>query len=212
MSDFDWHLQPSDKFSFENQFGRLTNDSEISLNQMSQILENSRLRDDEILYIWNLINIYNAPTINKIQFVYFMHLISSKRRGRGLPSGLPLNIKQEFLKSDERDNTFTRPVDHSRSLGDSLTIGELETELKRLNKEIDSISKEKAQNSTLDLQELNLLKDYKKTQLLKLNQDLHSLKSEFETLSEDDNDALMGLIGKLEAEKDDLEKYLVKLA
>jgi hypothetical protein len=207
MSNFEWHLQPSDKFSFENQFSRLTNDSEISLKQMSQILENSRLRDDEILYIWNLINIYNSPLISKIQFVYFMHILTSKRRGRCLPSGLPLDIKQEFLKSEEKDIMFNRPVDHSRSLGDSLTVEELETELKRLDNEIESISK-KVTNSTIDLQELHSLKEYKETQLKKLRQDLLNIKSEFERITDDNCDVLVGLIGKLQAEKDDLENHL----
>lgn len=211
MADFDWHIQPSDKFAFENQFSRLTTESEISLKQMSQILENSRLRDDEIVFAWNLINIYNSSGINKTQFIYFMHILSSKRRGRGLPTGLPLNIKQEFLNSETKDNMFTRPVDHSRSLGDSLTIEELEMELKRLNKEIDSISKEQIRDPVMDLQELNLLKDYKKKQLLKIDQDLENIKSEFEGMSNDNNDALMGLLGKLQAEKDDLEKYLLTL-
>jgi hypothetical protein len=209
MSDFDWHLRPSDKFSFENQFDRLTNGSEITIQQMSQILENSRLRDDEILYIWNLINIYNSPSINKIQFVYFMHVLGSKRRGKSLPTGLPLEIKQEFLKS-EKDVVFNRPIDHSRSLGESLTIEELESELKRLDKEIDSISKDKVSNSTVDLQELLLLKEYKKNQLMKLSLDLINVKSEFARMSDDNTDALMELIGRLQTEKDDLDKYLEK--
>ncbi len=174
---------------------------------MSQILENSRLRDDEILYIWNLINIYNSPLISKIQFVYFMHILTSKRRGRCLPSGLPLDIKQEFLKSEEKDIMFNRPVDHSRSLGDSLTVEELETELKRLDNEIESISK-KVTNSTIDLQELHSLKEYKETQLKKLRQDLLNIKSEFERITDDNCDVLVGLIGKLQAEKDDLENHL----
>jgi hypothetical protein len=138
-----------------------------------------------------------------------MHLLGSKRRGRGLPSGLPLEIKQEFLQS-EKDVIFSRPIDHSRSLGESLTIQELELEIKRLDKEIDSISKDKVTNSTVDLQDLLSLKEYKKNQLMKLSLDLVNVKSEFSKMSDDNSDALMGLIGRLQTENDDLQKYLEK--
>ena len=178
---------------------------------MQQTIENSRLRDDEILYIWNLINIYNSSSINKIQFVYFMHIVNCKRRGRALPDGLPLKIKEEFLSTEKTEKAFARPVDHSRSLGESLTLEELEKELQRLNSEISSFSGSKIKDKSLDLQELNLLLQYKKDQISKLDQELENVKKEFEKIQENNNDDLMGLIGKLQAEKDDLDKYLEKI-
>lgn len=75
---------------------------------MDPVLVSCRLSDEEILTIWyledarlrrrNLVNIRGVTSINKDQFVHFMHVMMAKRRGRSLPSGVPLEIKEEFLK------------------------------------------------------------------------------------------------------------------
>jgi hypothetical protein len=65
---------------------------------MDSFLSTSRLSNNEIVAIWNLINIKSASSINLEQFIYFMHIVMSRRRGRPIPIGLPLDIKEEFLK------------------------------------------------------------------------------------------------------------------
>jgi hypothetical protein len=55
-----------------------------------------------------LVNIRGSTAINQLQFIYFMHLMMSRRRGRTLPVGIPLEIKEEFLKSVNRLAFFGR--------------------------------------------------------------------------------------------------------
>lgn len=43
-------------------------------------------------------DIKGAQRLNREQFIYMMHVLMSRRKGRPLPIGIPLNIKELFLK------------------------------------------------------------------------------------------------------------------
>jgi Actin cytoskeleton-regulatory complex protein END3 len=48
--------------------------------------------------IWHLVDIRFEQAINQTQFVYLMHVVNQRRRGTPIPTGLPLSVKEEFMK------------------------------------------------------------------------------------------------------------------
>ena len=71
------------------------------VNQVDALFNLSRLTEHEFLHIWNIIDIRIQKQLNKEQFIYFLHILNSRRRGRAIPTGVPLHIKERFL-SDVR--------------------------------------------------------------------------------------------------------------
>ena len=139
-----------------------------------------------------------------------MHLLNSKRRGRNLPIGLPLHIKEEFMQSTTESKAFVRPVDNSRAVGTYLTNDELELESKRLDREIELLSNSNQINFTVDLDELNQLKNYKKDQVSQLRLELEQEKKAFENCQPGNNQEISELLAKLLKEKEELEQSLKK--
>ena len=92
-------MPPADKFKYESDFHSFTSDTFITLSQLDTIFHQSRLSQTEFLQIWQLIDIKLENSLDITQFVYFMHCVNQRRRGFEVPSGLPLNIKEDFITS-----------------------------------------------------------------------------------------------------------------
>ena len=66
------------------------------VDDLDPIFHASRLSTIDFIQMWQLIDIKHG-SINKQQFIYLMHILASRKRGL-VPTGLPLDIKQQFLK------------------------------------------------------------------------------------------------------------------
>ncbi|KAI9325825.1 hypothetical protein DFJ73DRAFT_193211 [Zopfochytrium polystomum] len=121
---FDWHVTPSDRFTFESQFARLGKD-DLALADLEPLYQQSRLSQEEFVQIWALVSL-SAPTINEEQYIYFRHVLESRRRGRTLPVGVPLDVKERFLKSKTGSTIFVRTtVNHRDPAGGNLQAKDL---------------------------------------------------------------------------------------
>jgi hypothetical protein len=101
---YDWYLSPADRFQYETDFQKFTKDDHVTLKQLDPLFQQSRISTNEFIQIWQLIDIKYEHQINQIQFIYFMHVLVSKRRGFQIPFSLPLSIKEEFLKNEKRES------------------------------------------------------------------------------------------------------------
>ncbi|KAJ3045504.1 hypothetical protein HDV00_009158 [Rhizophlyctis rosea] len=177
-----------------------------------------------------VVNIRFAEAINKEQFVYFMHILNTRRKGKSLPIGIPLNIKEEFLKEPTK-TTASRPFTRStsgniRDLGASATkdAKELQQELEALAVELRTAQKEKelAEERAGELQtameEIQGLADYKRRQLAALRDEVAQLRDKLRTLGDaapkvgtfGGEDGPAELLGKLKAERQLLESRRVE--
>jgi hypothetical protein len=168
---FDWYMPPADKFQYETDFQKYTNTEYVSLQQLDPLFQNSRISTAEFLQIWQLIDIKFEQRLSKVQFVHFMHVLVSKRRGWDVPISLPLTIKEEFLRftpKEARQSVYVRPHENVNDVGKSFgkSIPELEDELRLLQEKVDFSSKdqETLSNRLHDLlqseSELSGLRDY----------------------------------------------------
>ncbi|RKO98057.1 hypothetical protein CXG81DRAFT_16698 [Caulochytrium protostelioides] len=96
--EMDWYISPSDQFSYETQFSKLAKDEDtVAMDQMEPIFRTAHLPPAEFLQIWSLVDVTQRSVLSQTQFVYLMHLVNSRRRGRNLPDGTPLNITEKLL-------------------------------------------------------------------------------------------------------------------
>ena len=103
----DWYLPPKDKFEYETKFSQITNSEIATLQDLDPIFKQSMLPTDQFLLIFQLVNIRQDNELNKNQFIYLMHILNQRRRGSEIPTGIPLNIKQDFLATE---TTKVKPV------------------------------------------------------------------------------------------------------
>ncbi|KAI9014753.1 hypothetical protein BC832DRAFT_589250 [Gaertneriomyces semiglobifer] len=175
-TDFDWYVSPADRFSAETQFEKLGgfDADEITLPQLEPLFRVSHLSVEEFSQIWSLVDIRMEEKINKEQFVHFMHILNTRRKGRPLPIGIPLEVKEAFLKQPTSiSRVFTRQKENTRDIGASAhkSAAELETELEQLARDVGAAEKEKTladarlKEVTQAREEFRGLADYKKRQL-----------------------------------------------
>ncbi|KAH6572971.1 hypothetical protein BASA50_009109 [Batrachochytrium salamandrivorans] len=222
-SNFDWYISPADRFSYETQFAKYSSGdddyTEITLPQLDPIFHQSRLPTEDFLQIWQLVDIKYQQSLNKCQFIYFMHILSSRRRGRPLPVGLSLHIKEEFLK--EVSNRMVNVRDVGASVGKD--ANELEMELAQL--ELDASAAHKEYSLAADrLKELGAAKaevqgisTYIKNHHQVLEKEVAALKENTQNHNSTSNSSVMDtsrvreLISKVTIDKEALEYLLLQL-
>ncbi|KAJ3412437.1 hypothetical protein HDV05_000741 [Chytridiales sp. JEL 0842] len=134
----------------------------------------------------------NLETINLEQFVYFKHVLESRRKGKPLPVGVPLNIKEKFLKGKQENRMFTRVDPRARNPGASLTknAAELEKELALLDTEMEKADRERMEIDeklallTTSKEELLGLAEYKKKHLAAIRDDVTHLREGLKQLQQ----------------------------
>lgn len=104
---FDWYISPSSKFTYEQQFSRYISDNDINhvtIQDLEPLFNQSHLPSDQFLQMWAIVDIWLTNKLNKEQFIYFSHVLSERRKGKVLPVGLPLHIKESFLRAEDKIN------------------------------------------------------------------------------------------------------------
>ncbi|KAJ3191209.1 hypothetical protein HK101_007981 [Irineochytrium annulatum] len=174
---FDWYISPSDRFARESEFAKLCKNGEDSLACKFLSFE------EDFVQIWALVSL-SAPTINQEQFVYFKHILDSRRKGKPLPIGVPLNIKEAFLKERAESKVFTRTILGTRDPGASSTkdIATIQVELRTVEEELKTAEEERLRADD-KIAELSVAKDefeglanYKKRHLAAIKDDIGMLK------------------------------------
>ncbi|KAJ3149104.1 endocytosis defective- protein [Geranomyces michiganensis] len=171
--DFDWYISPAERFAAETQFAKYSEDEkEVALSQLQPLFQLSRLSEHEFSQIWQIIDIRIRQRINLEQFVYFAHVLNTRRKGKPIPSGVPLDVKEAFLKEPEvtAPASHIRPSTTGRDVGSSTsrTARELEEELARAEAEIraartqESAAREYLRDLETTKHEATGLADYKK--------------------------------------------------
>ncbi|KAJ3014513.1 endocytosis defective- protein [Thoreauomyces humboldtii] len=162
--EFDWYISPAERFAAETQFAKYSQDEDevarkyivharplyflcahlyptllIPVTQLEQLFQLSRLSQPEFSQIWQIVDIRMTQRINLEQFVYFSHVLNQRRKGKEIPVGIPLTVKESFLKeSTLSSSTSARPSAAVRDVGAShaKTTRELEDELDRISTEV----------------------------------------------------------------------------
>ncbi|KND02788.1 uncharacterized protein SPPG_01869 [Spizellomyces punctatus DAOM BR117] len=223
--DFDWYISPADRFAAETQFAKYSGDEdEVALNQLEPLFQLSRLSVEEFSQIWlrfyrQLIDIRMAQKINKEQFVYFAHVLNTRRKGKPLPIGIPLDMKEAFLKEPkESSRPYVRnTTDNIRDLGvnRNKSAKELEEELEQVEADIrsargeSSLAAERLEELKQAKDESVHLADYKRRQLAGLREEVSQLRSSLQApgsaSSGGGGQRMEELLSKLAAEKQLLE-------
>ncbi|KAJ3104216.1 hypothetical protein HDU97_009471 [Phlyctochytrium planicorne] len=154
-----------------------------TVSQLEQLFQLSRISQEDFLQIWNLISLGN-PTVNQEQFIYFKHILDSRRKGRSLPVGVPLHIKEAFLKERVETRVYTRTVLGTRDPGASSgkELGTLQIEFDAVEEKLRASSKkqqeldEKLKDLVQVRDELQGLVQFKRMHLSALKDDVQTLK------------------------------------
>lgn len=99
-SDFDWYISPQDKSSYEDiynsscdKYGRI---SFGSLDSFYQSLNG--IPQTDISYAWNIVNPKQSETIDKDQFLVFLHILNQRTKGKRIPRSVPASLRATFSK------------------------------------------------------------------------------------------------------------------
>ncbi|KAH9244514.1 hypothetical protein BASA81_018077 [Batrachochytrium salamandrivorans] len=228
-SNFDWYISPADRFSYETQFAKYSSGdddyTEITLPQLDPIFHQSRLPTEDFLQIWQLVDIKYQQSLNKCQFIYFMHILSSRRRGRPLPVGLSLHIKEEFLKENRASSLYIRPSVNVRDVGASVAKTPMSSKWNLPQLELDASAAHKEYSLAADrLKELGAAKaevqgisTYIKNHHQVLEKEVAALKENTQNHNSTSNSSVMDtsrvreLISKVTIDKEALEYLLLQL-
>lgn len=165
-------MNPSDKFNYETHFSKISqNQHEINLSQLDSLFGTSRLSQQEFLDIFNLFDIRLSQSLNKIQFIYFSHVLSERRKGKQIPFSLPLNLKELFMKNDVKRDVLAAPC----KLDDVSKLVDLEANLVSVEKDIT--------RSTIEYNDNLILK----SRLAKVEGELKELLALKKTMLDDSN-------------------------
>ncbi|KAJ3130834.1 endocytosis defective- protein [Physocladia obscura] len=190
MGDFDWYVSPSDRFNYESKFSKFSNDDdEVTLSQLEPLYQTSHLSQNEFAQIWTLISL-SQPSINQEQFIYFQHVLASRRRGRPLPVGIPLAVKEAFLKAKPESKMFTRYIPGTRDIAASTwkDAAQLQEEAIIVERDIVEYEKqrEEAEARLADLtqtsDEMGGLASYKRNHLNSVRDDVAMLRESVKLL------------------------------
>ncbi|KAI9094412.1 hypothetical protein DFS34DRAFT_248525 [Phlyctochytrium arcticum] len=225
--EFDWYISPAERFASETQFTRYSEDEDyVTIHQLEPLFALSRLSIEEFSQIWQLVDIRMSQKINKEQYVTFAHILNTRRKGKPLPIGVPLEIKEVFLRDTEavEQKPFTRSLsDNIRDIGSSRhkTTQELTSELSQLETELNAAQSEVAlatdrvKEEETTRGEMEGLLGYKRRQLQALREEVQALKGMAGGISgsggaqqhvEELLEKLLGEKQMLEARKAELER------
>ncbi|KAJ3078287.1 endocytosis defective- protein [Rhizoclosmatium sp. JEL0117] len=190
---FDWYISPTDRFTYEEKFPNFCNDEdEVQMSSLEPLYQTSHLSQSEFAQIWTLVSLGNT-SINKEQFIYFQHVLTSRRKGKPLPIGVPMHIKEGFLKSKAESKLYTRYVPGTRDIAASAwkDAAQLQEEIIVVEKDIVSFEETRveAEAKLADLtqtsDEMNGLAGYKKNHLSSVRDDVTMLRDSLKLLNAD---------------------------
>ncbi|KAI8848993.1 hypothetical protein BC829DRAFT_393104 [Chytridium lagenaria] len=169
--DFDWYISPSDRFAHETEFTRVCKgEDQIVVSQLEPLFQVSRISQEDFLQIWWESYFAGSPSINQEQFVFFKHILDSRRKGRPLPVGVPLHIKESFLK--DRQTLFKTSCLGTRDPHELATVEKSLRSAKQQQTDMDDKIKDLHQMR----EELQGLVQFKRGHLSALKDDLQILK------------------------------------
>ncbi|KAI8918417.1 hypothetical protein DFJ77DRAFT_508654 [Powellomyces hirtus] len=215
MGDYDWYISPAERFAAETQFNKYSEDEEeVALNHLEQLFQLSRLSQHEFSQIWQIVDIRMRQRINLEQFVYFSHILNTRRKGKPIPSGIPLDVKETFLKQPISTSSSVRASTTGRDVGAShgKSIKELEDELEKLSTDVrlaqneEQLAKEHLQELEMAKGEVDGLADYKRRELAALQSDASKTGSSAPSGISSGAGTVEELLGKLKAEKEMLKR------
>ncbi|KAI8828628.1 hypothetical protein BJ741DRAFT_625870 [Chytriomyces cf. hyalinus JEL632] len=192
-NSFDWHITPSDRFTYESKFSKFANDeNEITLSQLEPLYQTSHLSQAEFAQIWTLVSL-SSPSINQEQFVYFQHVLVCRRKGKPLPVGVPLHVKEAFLNSKGESKMFTRYVPGTRDIAASAwkDASQLQEEIQLVEQDIVTFEEKRVEadaklsDTTTTSDEMNGLAAYKKNHLNSVRDDVTILRDSLKLLNSD---------------------------
>ncbi|KAJ3024729.1 UNVERIFIED_CONTAM: endocytosis defective- protein [Siphonaria sp. JEL0065] len=229
MSHFDWYISPNDRFTYESKFSKFCNDEdEVTMSQLEPLYQTSHLSQEEFAQIWTVVSL-GSPSINQEQFIYFQHVLACRRKGRALPIGVPMDIKEKFLKAKPESKMYTRYIPGTRDIAASSwkDAAQLQEEISFVEKDIVQFEENRveAEAKLADLtqtsDEMNGLASYKKNHLNSVRDDVTMLRDSLKLLNSDDakrvgdsggsagnfgqQQEVNDIIAKLQAEKAKLE-------
>ncbi|KAI9332520.1 hypothetical protein BDR26DRAFT_869231 [Obelidium mucronatum] len=190
---FDWYISPNDRFTYESKFSKFCNDEdEITMSQLEPLYQTSHLSQEEFAQIWTLVSL-GQPSINQEQFIYFQHVLACRRKGRSLPIGVPMDVKEKFLKAKPETKMYTRYVPGTRDIAASAwkDASQLQEEITFVEKDIVQFEENRveAEAKLADLtqtsDEMNELASYKKNHLNSVRDDVTLLRDSLKLLNAD---------------------------
>ncbi|KAI8618900.1 hypothetical protein BC830DRAFT_1106535 [Chytriomyces sp. MP71] len=193
MSSFDWHITPSDRFTYESKFSKFSNeDNEVTLSQLEPLYQTSHLSQSEFAQIWTLVSL-SSSSINQEQFIYFQHVLTSRRKGKPLPIGVPLHVKEAMLNAKGEKKMFTRYVPGTRDIAASAwkDAAQLQEEAEVVEQDIIKFEEDRADAEsklaelTQTSDEMNGLASYKKNHLSSVRDDVTILRDSLKLLNSD---------------------------
>ncbi|KAJ3224437.1 hypothetical protein HK099_008457 [Clydaea vesicula] len=146
-----------------------------------------------------------------------MHVLNARRKGRALPIGIPLSVKESFLKEESRPTLYTRPIKGSSSNLTFKNVKELERELEELTNDVELLNEEKfnLQKTLKDLEttqmELQQVTEFKKKQVKVFKLELSKFNNENFKNSDSASPQFKNLLNSLLSERQILEKKKMEL-
>lgn len=109
---FDWYVSPADAFRYEHDFDVLTESNcsdTVLLEQLEPLVQAARLQPADVSTMYALLDT-SLQGLNRREFVYFMHLVASRRRGIAVPVAVPLSVKEQCINDLSQRKLPSRPL------------------------------------------------------------------------------------------------------
>ncbi|KAJ1916646.1 endocytosis defective- protein [Mycoemilia scoparia] len=101
-SSMNWFVPSNDRANYEQIFRQMTGggtSSTVKMLPLDEYLHSFGLPWNEIVHVWNMIDVRKYQELNKEQFVYFLHVINSCIKGARVPDNLPPAIRDKIYKA-----------------------------------------------------------------------------------------------------------------
>lgn len=230
LSDnFDWYMAPDDRKRYESIYTTHKDfHGAIRYNDLSGLYDTLSIPEFEIKRAWRLVNPDEEVLIGKDQSLAFMHILNNRQNGYKIPVAIPPSLRTSFHKSriDFRSvsnlsgstSAATKRSEFAQSYLDRMGIGSSShkitgTDFSNKNPNAwkddnDNMKKSDiTNNSGVVRRELELLLDYKRKELRRLEEQVG--KSGINGNKESDNElsSLRASLDSLKARLEDFEDY-----
>lgn len=118
---FDWHINSSNKASYDNLFNRFCRpgSSTADLSSLRGFLQEKGFSPNDLNQAWNLVDVQKTQSLSREQFALLLHILDSRNKGIPFPDVIPIHLSNRFLGKTppppSMPTSFPRPTNPTQT-------------------------------------------------------------------------------------------------
>ncbi|KAI9505175.1 cytoskeletal-regulatory complex EF hand-domain-containing protein [Coemansia spiralis] len=108
----EWYVPNEDRARYESLFAQHARGSQVRLLDVDELLNSLGVPRPAVTQAWGLVDVRKYQQLNKDQFVYLLHVLSSCTRGVRIPDALPAAVKDNIYRSLDLGANIEGPTSH----------------------------------------------------------------------------------------------------